>query len=143
MKQVAKRALHRSHRYVLIYEHEYEVLDGLPYWMERLFRVLVQLSIYRTGLGQTTYRELVERMAVLQPRTGKRHYVPDQWAVWRALVTFSESHILWRNTGWSQKAGAIFFELAPRTAQARPKAERAPGARTPPTSLDNEQRRGF
>lgn len=143
MRHAAQVALRRSTGYVKIFDHELEVLDTLPLWMERLFRVLVQFSSYSTGLGSTTYPQLVEAMTPLQPRSGPRHYVPDEWAIWRALVAFDRAHIVWRNTGFSQMRGVIVFELAPRKAPARPKPNLHRGPAPPTTSLQNEQRRGL
>lgn len=143
MKQVAQLALRHSSRYVLLFEHELEVLRTLPLWMTPLFVALVRASVYQTGIGKTTYAELVDALTPLQPRTGKRNYVPSEWAIWRALLAFNRAHIVWRNTGWSERQRVIIFELAPRKAPTRPKAESAPVVRTGTTSLKNEQRRGL
>lgn len=147
MKQVAQRARdaqQRGYGYVKVFDHELEVLDTLPPWMTRLFMVLVRRSAYSSGQGATTYAELVKAMRPLQPRGGgPRYYAPGDWAVWRALVEFERAQIVWRNTGWSQKAGAIFFELAPRKGTVRPKSSSAPQSRTPPHPRENEQRRGL
>lgn len=141
MKQVRQLALERGYGYVKVFEHELEVLDSLPLWMTRLFIALVRRSAYSTGQGSTTYAELVKAMRPLQARRGPRHYVPDEWAIWRGLVAFDRAHIVWRNTGWSQRAGALFFELAPRKGPVRPTSKLAPGTRTPPDQPENEQRR--
>jgi len=144
VKQTAQRALSRSGRYVHLFEHELEVLDTLPAWTDRLFRVLVQRSSYDTGQGRTTYAELRKALSPLQPaRGGPRHPVPSEKAILRALVKLSDARIVWRNTGWSQQAGALFFELAPRRLKARPQSSSVTESRHPPDALKNEQRRGF
>lgn len=143
MKQVAQHALERNARYVMLYENELDVLDTLPLWMERLFRVLVQLSVWQTGQGRTTYDQVLAKLQPLQPRSGRRHYAPDAQAVLKAMRLFHACGIVVRNTGWSQRAGALFFEIAPRKAFVRSKAESDTPKRHPPTSLQNQQRRGL
>lgn len=144
MKQSAQLALHRTSRYVLLFEHELEVLDTLPLWMTRLFVALIRSSNYQTGHGRTTYAQLVDALRPLQPaRGGRRHYAPDEKAILRAIAGFQRRHIVARDTGWNQTAGGLFFELAPRRLKARPQASSVTGLRHPRDSLKNEQRRGL
>jgi hypothetical protein len=103
--------------FVLIHREEERVLDTLPLWYSALWRVLVRLSSFRTGHGRTTIAELIERLTPIQPRTGKRHYVPDRKAIERAVATLEGRGILRRNAHANVQAQALFFSIDPRGAK--------------------------
>jgi hypothetical protein len=71
---------------------------------------------FRSGVGQVHYWQLIGAMQPIQPSNGgPRHAEVSEWEVREALLRFERARILRRNTGDSERAGAIFFAVSKRT----------------------------
>lgn len=123
MKHVARSAnlLRPGSSYCKLHMHELEVLDSLPLWMTRLFLALVRISDFKTGMGSTSFGQLVAMCTPLQPRRGPREYVPNERAVRDAVVGFEARRILARDKAASEQARLLFFAVCDRHVEVRPK----------------------
>jgi hypothetical protein len=94
MKKAAIIALrHAKGAFLILHQHEMEVLRSLPSWELSLFTALLQHANHATGRGRTTYAALVASLTPIQPRRGPQHYVPTVAAIRRASCS-------WRNAAW-------------------------------------------
>ena len=122
MKKTAVKAsslLQAGSSYCQVHGHELAVLDSLPAWMTRLFMALVRISDFKTGIGSTTFTQLVVMLTPLQPRNGRKHYVPNVQAIRKGVVLFEARRILARDKALSQGERLLFFTVFGRGAQAR------------------------
>lgn len=124
-----KRAV--SGRFLLLHEHETDVLDTLPLWMDRLFRMLVRVSDYSSGAGSVAFAQLVLWLTPLQPRRGPRHYAPNLRAIKDAVRGFEQRQLLRRDKALSQGEGLLFFMVSPRLLEVRPTSKLGPQTPTP------------
>lgn len=132
MKKTAVKALQQATgAFLIVFQHEVEVLDSLPLWFHRLFAALVRCSDFKTGHGDCTYERLANLMTPIQPRQGVQHFAPDLQAIKKAVRTLEDRRILARDKRYSQAQGRLIFDLLPRYAQARPKSQFEPLIRTP------------
>lgn len=133
MRKAAVLALRQAGRsaFLITHQHELEALDALPCWMLRLFMALLRCSNFETGAGDTTYAALLAMLTPIQPRRGPRHFVPDLQALKKAVRVLEERRLISRDKLHSQATERLLFLVAPRYAEARPKAKREPQTRTP------------
>ena len=130
--QVATKAPQESPGFLKLFDNEIDCLQALPLWMFRLFATLVRCSNYRTGQGQTSIDDLIAQLSPLQPlHGGPRTYTPNALAIRRALVDFERAQIFMRDKGHNQRAGLLFFMIAPRTTKVRPASSFDRGFRPP------------
>ena len=122
---LALRKASQGGAFLIMHQHELDVLDALPLWFDRLFRALIHCSDFRTGAGQVSYARLV---ALLTPK----HYAPDAQAIKKAVRELEARLIVARDKAHSQAEQLLFFAVAPRYAEVRQKAELEPQTRTPP-----------
>jgi hypothetical protein len=127
--RVATDSAKHAPGFIALFDHELACLDPLPAWMLRLFVHVVRSSNFVSGAGMTRLADLVKLMTPIQPRSGPKHYVPDVWAVRRAILAFERACILVRDKRRSAKEGFVFFLVAPRVAKVRPTPGLAGGTR--------------
>jgi hypothetical protein len=135
LKKVAVIALRKAAEgdaFLVVHQHEFDVLDSLPLWITRLFLALLRCSDFATGAGQITYGTLAAMLCPIQPRSGPRHFAPDVQAITKAVRALEARRIVSRDKARSQAGDCLFFAVAPRFTSVRPKAELEGGTRTPP-----------
>jgi hypothetical protein len=122
MKNAAVTALRKARgAFFVMHQHEAEVLDSLPLWYDRLFRLLVKASCFKTGQGDVSYAQLEDKLArVIQPRSGPRHQVPSIRSIEVAVRKLEARQILARDKRHSEAERRLFFAVASRYAEARP-----------------------
>jgi hypothetical protein len=142
VRKQATEAERHSPSFLKVHDHELGVLLALPCWMLRLFVHLVQVTNYQTGAGHTTLTDLVELMRPIQRHYGPRVFVPDTQAVRKGLLEFERAKIFARDKARSQRDRFIFFVVAPRGGQVRPRLRlegvTRRGVHKPPRPLDKE-----
>ena len=106
-----------------VFTYEEDILLTLPGWQYRLFRLLLNFSNFRTGVGVASIADLILGMTPIQPRSGTKHFVPSEMAIYRAIVGFEERRILVRDKRRSQSEKVIHYLLAPRNAKPRQTSE--------------------
>ncbi len=127
--KATRRSLRRASEgaaYLILHKHEWHALEQLQGWAARLFLTLLWFVDHKTGQGQVTYPMLADCMAPAQPARGPRLFVPDIQAVRRMVREFEQLRILSRDVKHSDGNTALFFEVAPRYEQARPKQNSTP-----------------
>lgn len=118
--------------FLIVHQHELDVLDTLALWEQRLFEALVRLSDYTTGYGQTTLAMLVLRLTPIQPRNGgPRLFVPGVRQIRAALAGFEERLLMKRDTVRSAAGKCLFFHVDPRGLETRLNIVSAGGYRRP------------
>ncbi len=128
MKKVQASALRKAQgAFLIVHEHEYAALQGLPLWAHALFMLLLRCADFEKGHGETSYTWLSERLAPVQPDRGPKHYAPDAQAVKRMVLKLEERRIVARDKRHSDATKTLFFSVAPRYhAEARPKKNSTP-----------------
>lgn len=116
--------------WLMVFDHEWDALGGLPAWATRLFLVLVSLSDFKTGHGKTGYGELINALTPDQPARGPRLWAPTRDDVKAMLQRFEQLLILARDKHASETRMALFFHLAPRTSKTT-SAEKLPRKLSP------------
>lgn len=130
MKRARRTALRKATgAFLIVHSHEMRVLEERPAWFARLWLALVSVTDFRTGFGGATYARLVEMCRPVQPRTGRRAFVPSVDAVRRAVLDFERASILARDRRHSVAAAFLFFRVAPRYVEVRAPSEFAGGIR--------------
>lgn len=100
---------------VVLCKAELETLMLMPPWYLRLFVHLLQISDRQTGLGKTSYAELVQLLTPLQPTSGRKFDVPTAKAVRTALDCFVEAGIMSRSSEINAADRALHFAISART----------------------------
>ncbi|MDN3921520.1 hypothetical protein [Roseateles violae] len=138
----AIRAAKQTGAFLLLHEHEDQVLMTLAPWVYRLFVMLLRCASHKTGQGETSYAHLVRLMTPIQPRSGPKHFVPDVQAIKKVIRQLEDRRILSRDKLHSQAEGRLLFMVAPRYAEARPLSELEPLSRTPSKARKGPIHRG-
>lgn len=101
--------------FLLIHEHEWHALWGLPAWTTRLWCCLVAFSDFKAGTVRTSYGELLNALQPDQPAAGKRLAKITLKQVRDAIAAFERLLILGRDKSRNEEQRALFFQVAPRT----------------------------
>jgi len=127
VKAVRVSALKKAQgAFLLLHEHEWAALDGMPAWVTRLFLLLVRCADFKTGHGETGYPWLAGALTPMQPARGPRLFAPSTQDVKRQVLELEQLRIVARDKRHSDATKTLFFSIAPRFAQARPQKNSTP-----------------
>lgn len=109
--------------YTKVFTFEEQILFSLPLWHYALFALLVSFSRYSSGIGAASLPDLAKGLRPIQPRTGPKHYQPDEQAIRKAIRGFEKRGLLARDKKRNESQRIVHYLLHPRNAKPRPSPE--------------------